>query len=126
MAVAIPLSFFLQTVPAMHALPAAKVDQVELLDEKDSDKLSSPIDDKKNDYGLDLEKMPTENENDDKNDTFSAPTIKTALIEAFSSPTFLMISLGFSVCGFHVAFLGTHFPAYCVSWMNIHCQTFVA
>ncbi|OBZ82401.1 40S ribosomal protein S27-2 [Choanephora cucurbitarum] len=42
----------------------------------------------------------------------SAPNIKTALKEALTHPTFLLITLGFSSCGFHVAFLTTHFPAF--------------
>jgi predicted MFS family arabinose efflux permease len=43
---------------------------------------------------------------------YSAPDIKTAIVEALSSPAFILVTLGFSVCGFHVAFLMTHFPAY--------------
>lgn len=39
-------------------------------------------------------------------------TIKAALKEAFTSVTFLLITLGFSVCGFHVSFIATHLPAY--------------
>ncbi|KAI9249834.1 major facilitator superfamily domain-containing protein [Helicostylum pulchrum] len=97
-ALTIPLSYFLQTIPPIPALPPTVVDQTELLDDKVPD---TDMDEKKT---TDLEK----NQKDD----FSAPDIKTALKEAFSSPIFIMISLGFSVCGFHVSFLATHLPAY--------------
>lgn len=123
MAAAIPLSYFLQTVPSMPPLPAARVDESGLLDDKPSPIIE--IIDKDNEEqkgGCDqpqyLEKIPT-NKNDDKHDAYSAPDIKTALIEAFRSPTFIMITLGFTVCGFHVSFLNTHFPAYCVSNLNL-------
>ena len=33
-----------------------------------------------------------------------------AIKRAFSDPSYLMLSAGFFVCGFHVAFLGTHLP----------------
>jgi hypothetical protein len=42
-------------------------------------------------------------------------TLVQTLKFAFASPTFVLITLGFSVCGFHVAFLSTHLPAYLVS-----------
>jgi MFS family permease len=35
-----------------------------------------------------------------------------ALAEAGRHPTFWLINLGFFVCGFHIAFVGTHLPAY--------------
>lgn len=110
----------------MPPLPAARVDESGLLDDK-----PSPIieiidkDDEEHDQQQYLEKIPI-NENDGKHDTYSAPDIKTTLIEAFRSPTFIMITLGFTVCGFHVSFLNTHFPAYCISNLNLlsslyHC-----
>ncbi|ORX80998.1 MFS general substrate transporter [Basidiobolus meristosporus CBS 931.73] len=41
-------------------------------------------------------------------------TIGAALKEGFSSLTFWLIILGYSVCGFHVSFIATHLPAYLV------------
>lgn len=104
------MSYFLQTIPPTPALPPTIVDQTELLDGKIQD---TDMDEKKT---TDLEK----NQKDD----FSAPDIKTALKEAFSSPIFIMISLGFSVCGFHVAFLATHLPAYLVSILYTNMSIF--
>lgn len=100
-AATIPLSYFLQTIPAKPPLPPTVVDQTELLDDKKQDTVTD-------------EKITTDLEKNEK-DNFSAPTINEAIKEAFASPTFIMISLGFSVCGFHVAFLATHLPAYLVS-----------
>lgn len=40
------------------------------------------------------------------------PPIREALKEAFAHPSFWMLNLGFFVCGFHIAFIGTHLPAY--------------
>ncbi|KAI8368441.1 major facilitator superfamily domain-containing protein [Choanephora cucurbitarum] len=77
-----PLAYFLQSIPPKPANELKEKD-AEAYEEKDR-----PIED------------------------ISAPDIKTALKEAFTHPTFLLISLGFSSCGFHVAFLTTHFPAF--------------
>ncbi|EIE78593.1 hypothetical protein RO3G_03297 [Rhizopus delemar RA 99-880] len=92
MAAFAPLAYFLQTVSPKPALVSEKEgleDQVEkvVVDEKSSQEQETIED-------------------------ISAPDIKTALKEAFSSPIFIFITLGFSVCGFHIAFLATHFPAY--------------
>lgn len=38
--------------------------------------------------------------------------LKAALKEALTNPSFGLLNLGFFVCGFHVAFVGTHLPAY--------------
>lgn len=38
--------------------------------------------------------------------------LKAALKEALTHPSFALLNLGFFVCGFHVAFVGTHLPAY--------------
>ncbi|MFK4058385.1 MFS transporter [Brevundimonas sp. NPDC046655] len=38
--------------------------------------------------------------------------LKAALKEALTNPSFALLNLGFFVCGFHVAFVGTHLPAY--------------
>lgn len=40
------------------------------------------------------------------------PPLKAALAEAFAHPSFWLLNLGFFVCGFHIAFVGTHLPAY--------------
>ena len=39
-------------------------------------------------------------------------TLKQALTEALSHRGYVLLTLGFFVCGFHVAFIGIHFPAY--------------
>jgi len=39
-------------------------------------------------------------------------TMKEALNEAFGHPSFLLLTAGFFVCGFHVAFITVHLPAY--------------
>ena len=44
-----------------------------------------------------------------------APRLQTsreALAEAFAVPGFWLLTFGFFVCGFHVAFVGTHLPPY--------------
>ncbi|MET4682375.1 MFS transporter [Brevundimonas faecalis] len=38
--------------------------------------------------------------------------LKAALKEALGNPSYALLNLGFFVCGFHVAFVGTHLPAY--------------
>ena len=40
------------------------------------------------------------------------PDLKAALSEAAAHPSFWMLNMGFFVCGFHIAFVGTHLPAY--------------
>jgi predicted MFS family arabinose efflux permease len=37
-------------------------------------------------------------------------TTRAAVSRALADPSFRLLALGFSVCGFHVAFLGTHLP----------------
>ncbi len=45
--------------------------------------------------------------------TISKPqTLTDAFKEAFSHPSFWMLTIGFFVCGFHVAFYSVHLPAY--------------
>lgn len=107
-----PLAYMLQTVPPTPALPDKK-------DVKSSDSYDEEM--KYNKPDLNTQDKPkqemTEQEEIDCRplEDISAPDIKTALKEAFTNPTFIFITLGFSVCGFHVAFLSTHFPAYLVS-----------
>lgn len=38
--------------------------------------------------------------------------LSTAIQEAFSHRGYVLLTTGFFVCGFHVAFIGVHFPAY--------------
>lgn len=40
------------------------------------------------------------------------PPIREALKEAFADRSFWLLNAGFFVCGFHIAFVGTHLPAY--------------
>lgn len=42
--------------------------------------------------------------------TVREQTLKEALTEAFAHPSFWLLTLGFFVCGFHVAFIVTHLP----------------
>ncbi|MBI5069625.1 MAG: MFS transporter [Deltaproteobacteria bacterium] len=44
----------------------------------------------------------------------AARPLREVLSEAFSHRGFWLLSLGFFVCGFHVAFIATHLPAYLV------------
>ena len=41
-----------------------------------------------------------------------AQTLKEAFAEAFATPSFWMLTVGFFVCGFHVAFYSVHLPAF--------------
>jgi len=41
-------------------------------------------------------------------------TIRQALSEAFVHPSYLLLTAGFFVCGFHVAFITAHLPAFIV------------
>jgi len=41
-------------------------------------------------------------------------TIREALSEAFSHPSYWLLTAGFFVCGFHVAFIVVHLPAFAV------------
>ena len=50
-----------------------------------------------------------------KSDTIEKDTgqsLKDALKEAFKSKSYNLLTIGFFVCGFHVAFIATHLPAY--------------
>lgn len=38
--------------------------------------------------------------------------LSSAIHEAFNHRAFVLLTIGFFVCGFHVAFIGVHFPAY--------------
>lgn len=40
------------------------------------------------------------------------PAIREALKEAFGDRSFWLLNAGFFVCGFHIAFVGTHLPSY--------------
>lgn len=42
----------------------------------------------------------------------SSQSVKAALHEAFRTPSYYLLNAGFFVCGFHLAFYGTHLPAY--------------
>jgi predicted MFS family arabinose efflux permease len=44
--------------------------------------------------------------------TQRAQRLGEALTEAFRTPSFWLLNAGFFVCGFHLAFFGTHLPAY--------------
>lgn len=42
----------------------------------------------------------------------SSQSVNAALREAFRTPSYYLLNAGFFVCGFHLAFYGTHLPAY--------------
>ncbi len=42
----------------------------------------------------------------------AAQTLRAALVEAWRHPGYRLLTAGFFVCGFHVAFIATHLPAY--------------
>jgi predicted MFS family arabinose efflux permease len=43
---------------------------------------------------------------------FAEQTLRSAVREAFTHPSYLLLVAGFFVCGFHVAFYGVHLPAF--------------
>jgi predicted MFS family arabinose efflux permease len=50
-------------------------------------------------------------------------TVREALLEALRHPSYLLLTAGFFVCGFHVAFIMVHLPAFAVdqglpSWVG--------
>lgn len=45
-------------------------------------------------------------------DASGGQSLKSALAEAGADRSFWLLNLGFFVCGFHIAFVGTHLPAY--------------
>lgn len=105
-----PLAYFLQTIAPPS--PASTKSTIAY----DSEKLG--IDETFTEKGQEqhLESQPEQIKLEDDTIQRKEPQdIKAALKEALTSPTFLMITLGFSVCGFHVTFLATHFPAYLVN-----------
>ena len=53
-------------------------------------------------------------------------TLAQALREAMANPSFLLLTAGFFVCGFHVVFVGTHLPAFLADqgfepWLGALC-----
>ena len=38
--------------------------------------------------------------------------LKSVLVEAFGNRSYILLTVGFFVCGFHVSFVATHLPAY--------------
>ena len=47
-----------------------------------------------------------------KGEALSDQTLTQAIGEAFSHRGYILLTIGFFVCGFHVAFITVHFPAY--------------
>ncbi|KAH8556930.1 major facilitator superfamily domain-containing protein [Umbelopsis sp. PMI_123] len=98
-----PLAIFLRTVEQMPSESIVKSDE-----EQPEEKLADQIKEDKPDSVNNSKEVQIENA-----DISNQPqTIKAALKEALSSVTFLLITLGFTVCGFHVSFIATHLPAY--------------
>jgi MFS family permease len=47
-----------------------------------------------------------------KKSTAGAQSSREALVEAFGQKSYVLLVIGYFVCGFHVAFVGGHLPAY--------------
>jgi MFS family permease len=99
--VSAPFAYFLRTVPPIPSEQPPKIE----------DEPTTILD--MNSESTKEEKNTTE-ENHTKENNDVEKGILAVLKEAFSSPIFIMICIGFSVCGFHVSFLATHLPAYLV------------
>jgi hypothetical protein len=97
-----PLAIFLRTVDQMPA-ETTKADE-----ERPKEKTADQIEDVSPDFASNSEEVNKK----DQLISNQPQTIKAALKEAFTSVTFLLITLGFTVCGFHVSFIATHLPAY--------------
>ncbi|KAI9304306.1 major facilitator superfamily domain-containing protein [Cunninghamella echinulata] len=105
MAVCSITAVFLQTVPQKQNEVVAPSYDVEKNDGIEKKK----VDVVEDDNNIDIQKPIT------KNKTRLHPDDMTAmqtLKYAFTSPTFIFITLGFSTCGFHIAFMATHLPSY--------------
>ncbi|KAI8970084.1 major facilitator superfamily domain-containing protein [Mycotypha africana] len=109
-------AIFLQTVPPTPSLPAPTDEEQKQdsndISEKPAEMLTTGLETENKTYHK--EEISTAYDEDDNRpfEDKAAPDIKSALKEALTDPTFLFITFGFSVCGFHVTFLATHFPAY--------------
>ncbi|MCY4227052.1 MAG: MFS transporter [Gammaproteobacteria bacterium] len=55
--------------------------------------------------------LPGASSNQESNEQ-SDQTLRAAVIEALSHKGYMLLTLGFFVCGFHVAFITVHLPAY--------------
>ncbi|KAI8581271.1 hypothetical protein K450DRAFT_233937 [Umbelopsis ramanniana AG] len=97
-----PLAIFLRTVDQTPA-ETIKADE-----EQPEKKTADEIDD----VSADSADNSEEANKKDQLISNQPQTIKATLKEAFTSVTFLLITLGFTVCGFHVSFIATHLPAY--------------
>lgn len=107
-----PLAYMLQTVPPIPALPEEKY-------VKSSGIYDEEVRHNKSEFNAKTKSIQPLSEQEEINcrplEDISAPDIDTALREALTNPTFIFITVGFTVCGFHVGFITTHFPAYLVS-----------
>lgn len=56
--------------------------------------------------------LPNSTKKTDSTEPFNDQTIKQAIFEALSHKGYVLLTLGFFVCGFHVAFITVHLPAY--------------
>lgn len=103
MAIVAPLAYFLQTILTSPYSGAAKKEEISI-----ENYAEKSIDNQ-------LESQSKRLKVDESTENCEDLDIKSVLKEAFTSSTFIMITLGFTVCGFHVTFLATHFPAYLVN-----------
>ncbi|EPB81135.1 hypothetical protein HMPREF1544_12157 [Mucor circinelloides 1006PhL] len=101
-----PLAYFLQTI----TLPSSALTKSNTTYDAEKLSINETCTEKRQEQHLESQQNDIKLE--DTMQRNEPADIKSALKEALTSPTFLMITLGFSVCGFHVTFLATHFPAY--------------
>ncbi|KAI8062869.1 major facilitator superfamily domain-containing protein [Gongronella butleri] len=112
-----PFSVFVQTVPAQATSAAPdnkeKMEPVGMAAEDDTKASGSekPADEELASATGKLESTDIEDVLPKKMHP-SNPSIGYVLKRAFTSPTFILITLGFTVCGFHIGFLSSHIPAY--------------
>ncbi|CAO3578944.1 unnamed protein product [Absidia cylindrospora] len=111
MAVCSPLAMFLQTIPP----PSSRSTTLSLPanDKIADEKNMTPCDDE-NTIHPKTEAVFKTDEKDINTVNQDDLGFGEVLKQAFTSPTYILITLGFSVCGFHVSFLSTHLPAYLV------------
>ncbi|KAI9010512.1 major facilitator superfamily domain-containing protein [Phycomyces nitens] len=99
-----PLGIFLKTMPRIPAEPEQNsiiVPKEIVCDTQEKHQLEKPS-------GEHIEKSDTSPDLTLEDSMGIVAVIGHAMV----SPSFLLISVGFFICGFHVSFISTHFPAY--------------
>ncbi|OAD76559.1 hypothetical protein PHYBLDRAFT_63229 [Phycomyces blakesleeanus NRRL 1555(-)] len=99
-----PLSIFLKTMPRVLAEP--EVDSIET--PKEVVCTTEDISEKEK-AGREHVEKPASSEESEAEDSNG---VMAVIAKAMTNSSFLLISAAFFVCGFHVSFISTHFPAY--------------